>query len=383
MKKQKRKQSSILVIDDNPDALTTNFEIEVSDRAQTTVIHPQEIELEDLRNADLVLVDFLLEDWAERDSLSTISLQPTTGMALAAILREYVDESTTSKLTAFALHTAHLGDLQGRLPPETAQHVLANLNNLEWVFSKTDPDRYGQMVILANALKQLPDHWPNDQVNADKKVRELLGIGRNTLGNSRCWQDVIECRVPVNELATGGHGILFVRWLLHQVLPYPCFLWSEHWVAARLGISMHALNEVLSRDNNLSNDLKKMKYKGILSGFLGDRWWRAALEEYVWKMSGGSSANVGRLRCRLSERADIVLDPLNVNPAVVSFDSSLKPTDVFLSPTDAVVLRPDYWPAFADSMWMDIETVRNNEKLQNMVEYLDQHRVNQNKEGNR
>ena len=130
---------SILVIDDEPDKLRDQVALDVKDLAVNNVFHPQDIDISDLKNADLVLVDYRLEDWSERDDLSIISLQPANGMALAVVLREQVDQNEKDKLTAFALHTAHLGDIQGRFPPETAQHVLARLNNLEWIFQKNEP----------------------------------------------------------------------------------------------------------------------------------------------------------------------------------------------------------------------------------------------------
>ena len=115
----------ILVIDDEPGELEPQVALELNGRATNRVIHPQEVEEPNLNNADLVLVDYRLEDWSERDVLSTISLQPANGMSLAVVLREQVDQNEKGKLTAFALHTGHIEDIQGRLPLSTAQHVRA------------------------------------------------------------------------------------------------------------------------------------------------------------------------------------------------------------------------------------------------------------------
>ena len=87
-------------------------------------------------------------------------------------------------------------------------------------------------------------------------VQKLLDMNEDDDSFERCWHDVKDCRVPIEELSEGGHSILFIRWLLHQVLPYPCFLWAEHWVAARLGISIDALREVLEGDSDLAKDLR-------------------------------------------------------------------------------------------------------------------------------
>ena len=358
----------ILVIDDTL-GLT---DIDLGDRATTSVIHPQEVEQPDLKDADLVLVDYALEDWPERDNLSTISLQPVTGMALAVVLREQVDQNEKDKLTAFALYTARLRDIKGRFASATAQHVLARLNNLEWIFQKTDPNRYSRMLLLADAVRELPGQWSED---SDSRVQQLLDMDKDDESFERCWHDVKDCRVPVEELSEGGHGILFIRWLLHQVLPYPCFLWAEHWVAARLRISIETLREVLEGDSDLAKDLNSMRYSGILAGFLGDRWWRGAIEDYAWNLVEGHTADVQQLRDALAERAGMDLDPIKVNPAVVCVDKNWQPIDKFLSPMDTITLHPDHWPSFADSAWMDIETVQNDTTLWPLVDPLDQHRI--------
>ena len=106
-----------------------------------------------------------------------------------------------------------------------------------------------------------------------------------------------------------------------------------------------------------------MRYSGILAGFLGDRWWRGALEDYIWELAGRHRAEEQRLREALTERAGMDLDPIDANPAVVCVDKELQPTGQFLSPMTAVTLRPGHWPPFADSAWMDVETVRDDPEL--------------------
>ena len=373
MRVNTRNKPSILLIDDEPDDLRNEVALDLDDRAITNVVHPHDIEMPDLEDADLVLVDYRLDSWPERDAQS-VSLKPSTGMALAVMLREHVDRSQNDRLTAFALHTGHLVDIQGRLSSATAQHVLACLNNLEWVFPKSEGRRYKQMALLADAVRQLPSQWPKDSDDSTSTVAQLLALDEDVDWRDRCWHDVLDCRVPIHELTAGRHGILFIRWLLHQVLPYPCFLWADHWVAARLGITVDALHNVLEGNSVLAKELESMRYSGILAGFLGDRWWRGALEDYVW-VAAGHTADGQQLREELTKRAGMDLEPIDANPAVVCVDKELRPTNQFLSPMTAVTLRPDHWPPFADSAWIDIETVRDDSTLLSMVDPLDQHRV--------
>ena len=184
------------------------------------------------------------------------------------------------------------------------------------------------------------------------------------------------CRVPLYDVQEAGHEILFLRWLLHEAVPYPTFLWAEHWVAARLGICVDDLRAVLKGDSQLAEELKLMRYSGILAGFLGDRWWRSALENYVWELAGQHNAEGQMLLEVLTERAGRKLSPLEAKPAVVCLGGNFEPTGQFLSPMTAVTIRPDHWPAYADSAWMDIETVRHDPSLLSLVDPLDQHLLN-------
>ena len=369
----KIEKPSILVIDDKPDPLNSQFALGLNGRATTYVVHPQDVEMSHLDDVDLVLVDYRLDSWLERDD-QPVSLSPATGMALAVVLREHIDRSQNNRLTAFALHTGRLREIRGRLSSETAQHVFARLNNLEWVFTKEEPCLYDHILLLADAVRQFPNEWPKDSDSSTSTVRRLLALDENANWSDRCWHDVLDCRVPIHELTTGRHGILFIRWLLHQVLPYPCFLWAEHWVAARLGITVDALHKVLEGNSVLAKELESMRYSGILAGFLGDRWWRGALEDYVW-IAAGNQADRQLLRKELTERAGMDLEPIDANPAVVCVGKDLQPTDQVLSPMTAVTLHPDHWPPFADSAWMDIEELRENLDLRSMVDPLDLHRV--------
>ena len=365
---------NILFVDDKPDGLDSQVSEELEEHADTSVVHPNDLDLSALEAADLVLVDYKLEDWPERDE-QVVSLRPETGLALAVLLREQVDLAQNEKLTAFALHTGHLGEIRGRLPSATVEHVLGRLNNLEWAFQKSESSRYHQMVVLASAVQQLPRKWPIDSNGSTAVVKKLLALESCGESSERCWRDVRRCRAPVHDLTEDGHGILFLRWLLHEILPYPSFLWAEHWVAARLGFCVDNLREVVKGDSVLAEDLRAMSYSGILAGFLGDRWWRGALEDYVWELAGQHGAEGHTLHEALTERAGRELVPIAANPAVVCLNENFEPNGKFSSPMTAVTIRPDNWPAFADSAWMEVETVLGDFFLRSIVDPLDQHRV--------
>ena len=292
-------------------------------------------------------------------------------MSLAIILREYADDSDNPKyITAFSLHTARLDSVRGRLPSSAAQHVIARLNNLEWVFPKNKPCRFQQMIILAEAIQELQFKWPGNNAESSEKLKQVLGLQENTRWFNRCWRDVRDCYSPVYELSTGGHQIQLVRWLLHQIMPYPCFLWDKNWVAARLQITVDDFSRIINGNSQLAIDLNFMRYSGLLSGFLGARWWRGAIEDYVWELTASPDSN-GQLSNALNELAGEELESIDFSPAIVCLDKSLRPKKTFSTPRSAVRLQSDYWPAFADPAWMEMRDVKDDPALIAIVNPLD------------
>ena len=362
----------ILVVDDEADKLRSGLQLALGAEAELTVRHPQSVGSEDLGRAHLVLVDYRLDDWPEREAQPT-AFNIRTGLALATVLREAADGMANDHLTAVALHTGHLRDASGRIRPPYNKHVVARLNNLEWVFEKSDPDYCG-MVQLASAAQGLARDWPVSPSASENRARELLKLDDDNKWTERAWRDVRECQPPVYELGGGHHGVLLLRWLLHQILPYPCFLWDANWVAARLRLRVDDLNRLIVSDCDLARDLERMKYRGVLEGFLGDRWWRTAMEDYAWELGGGSSSGPRTFEDRLRDKVAEDIALVRAPDPVVCLDSDFRPHGV-ASPQDAVRVRPDYWPPFADPAWMTIDTVRDDAELRAMVVPLDQYRV--------
>ena len=363
----------ILVVDDEADELRHGLKLALSDEAALAVRHPQCVEPEDLGRAHLVLMDYRLEDWPEREA-QPAATNIRTGLALATVLREAVDERASGHLTAIALHTGHLRDASGRIRPPYSRHVVARLNNLEWVFEKRDPDRFRGVVQLARGAQRLQGDWPVDPSASEARVRELLKLDDENEWAERAWQEVRECQPPVYELGGGHHGVLFLRWLLHQILPYPCFLWDANWAAARLRLRVDDLERLMDSSCDLARDMERLKYTGLLAGFLGDRWWRTAMEDYAWALGGGSAGRPDEFEERIREKAGENLTLVRPVDPVVCLDSEFQPHGV-ASPQHAVRVRPDYWPPFADPAWMTIDAVRDDPELRAMVVPLDQYRV--------
>lgn len=366
--------SRILVVDDEDRTVEADRSLLKLRNVDVTEVHPNDLMQAHLLNADLVLVDYKLDSWRARDASSLpISLQPRSGVSLATVLREHIGSLDEDRPIAVALRTAHLDEMQGpRLTAEVSHHVIASLHGLEWVFEKSDPRRLDQMAILAGAAHRIPNSWPIDDHSAMELVERLLGMDADHPSYIHCLRHVIECQVPLGALPSNGGGNRFMRWLLHQILPYPTFLLDEHWVAARLSTSVDELRQVIDDGRSrLAQDLESIKYSGVLAGFLGTRWWHGKLVAYIWGLLEEVGDNSLRLREELSRRADKQLSNTGPDSVVVLDPLTLRPERTLASASEVVRIRPEYWPNFASPGWIQIDAMRDYPALHALVDLLD------------
>src|SRR5712692_8810659 len=240
------KKPRVLIVDDEPDTQTP-LKLALSRSVSVEALHPNDRDLSDLLRADLILVDHVLSEWAERDQVEAIALKPANGLALAAVLRAHVASDKKRLPTGFAILSGHLEQLSGG-PRENSK---ARANNLEWAFSKERPRRSAdvveQMVSLATAIRRLPRVWPeNDPEGTWKTVAKVLELPGKASWKKRALADVEDCHPPIHELAEQSRGLSFLRWLIQRIIPYPCFLWDIHHVAARFRVTMRSLERALS-----------------------------------------------------------------------------------------------------------------------------------------
>jgi len=372
MAKQSRRTSSpkpcLLFVDDNLEEAEAKRGL-IGSRATTIARTPDDVTRNDLKCADVVLVDFVLTDWLESDRADSLAKQPKDGLALAAVLRSHCE--ATWPPTAFALHSARVQELAGGLPPRSRAHVIARTNNLEWVFSKRNNENVrpvaDQVLALAEAVGALPTKWPSQDLGRMRRsVERLLRLNAKSDWAQRAWRTVESCHPPIHTLAAATHGLAFVRWLLHQILPFPSFLWDSTYLAARLRVTPKSLRSALSTNHRLARVLAPYRYRGILSDFLGSRWWRAGVEELLWRRTGSQSFTSDALTKFISDLSP-TLQPTTVGEPVVVLGEDLQPSDELIDISDAVELQPDEWPAFADTAWGEKAVVDQNKSLQSIV----------------
>lgn len=340
----------------------------------------EDVEDHSLRDADLVLVDYRLDDWPERENVRSISLKPLNGLALAAVLREQAYRGGGRQSPkAFALRSAHLRELSSPLPSDSREHVLARAHNLEWVFPKTKTSWgvpvFEQIRLLSNAVRQLPVDWPQDSAEQTwDTVRALLALPEE-LWMQRALEDVEDCYPPLHKMSDASHGLAFLRWLLHSILPYPCFLWNTHYLAARLRITYESFHQAIEEDLDLVKLFEPSKYEGILAGFLGPRWWRSSIEAFIWDSTNGSPFDIALLHSILASKTRSELQPIEFLQPVVCVDNRHRPLSTLFSIEDAVRIQPDDWPPYADQAWTLLELAKQDPTLGALVVSQDRDRL--------
>jgi len=343
--------------------------------------HPENLTMRDLQRAHLVVVDYFLSDWSERDE-SAPARAPRDGLAVAGNLRSLLLPKLGGREmgpdevppVAFALWSAHLQEATFELPEALREHVFARENNLEWAFSResiTSGTAVPQLADLARAVHLLPEQWPSREngLDAIDALLSLLDLATTSLvpWQERGRDQMLSCHPPVFELSERSHGLVILRWLLHRILPYPTFLIDRQYLQARLRVD--ALPD--DADAPLWTELGRARYTGILRRFGGDRWWRAGVESWLWRATDGQSGDsqaVAALAASLGATAE---RPWRQPVIVMGPDYRRGTSPVELEET--VRLRPDDWPPYADTAFAERSAAQEAPRLGALVDTSDRH----------
>jgi hypothetical protein len=370
-----KKVPRILFVDDNPEAQSAR-QRELERYARVKLLHPDEVESRDLLSANLVLVDYQIEEWSQRDEVSTLCMKPQNGLALAAVLRAHLEQSEKTRPVAFAIYSAFLERLSGG-PREWS---IARANNLEWAFAKNQ-SRNGaslvdQMTSLAQAVVQLPKEWPSDDAEKSWNLaKKLLSLPVKTNWERRALESIQECHPPIYRLSHSSHGLAFLRWFLQRILPYPCFLMDVHHLSCRLRVTLESLENALKHNKKLQRLLESFVYKGILHDFLGKRWWRSGIESFLWELTEGNSTDAGRIHGKLQGVTGDEIEQLKIGEPVVTLDEDFRPLTKFHEIKESVRIQPEDWPLFADQAWTTVRLANEFPSLRAIVLAQDEARL--------
>lgn len=372
----RRSTWKVLIVDDEP-RLQVGIVDALNQLGSCEVLSPDTVAASDLLTADLVLVDLTLNavDWSE--SNEPLAQRPLDGLALTAVLKSHV-ASFEGRRPFFALHTGHIGQLVPDLASEIEENVAARLNNLEWVFRKAEPGGRSsdarpssqaglaeRISILAQTSAEFPIEWSLSAQSAAEFTLLILGLDPARPWGQEAYRDVRSCHPPLFELAADTSGLAFVRWMLHRVLPYPCFLLSEERLAHRLRLDSNTVTELLSGVSQFSAFLEPALYRGVLAGFCGSRWWRTGIDAQLSSLGDGDPFNMQLIEQRLRELADrdlVFYSPSNV----LNYDGGYHISSIGLR-SQSVRIWPDDWPPYAEQAFASIEEVASDDRLRRVV----------------
>jgi len=346
----------VVVIDDVPsDRDLLAVELEAS-QARAVPLHPRDVrDRALLARASLVVVDEYLTDWPEREALYRtaadpvphelpLTMRPAMGVSVAAIVREVT--AATGRATPIVLRTGEIDRLALGLPTGQRQHLFARQHDIEWLFDKNEPDptldrpsAVARMLELAAAA----DSVPGGRTDV-ARIAAWMELGEPP------WADVARLhlarsRPPRNALTDASNGRDLLRWLLHQLLPYPAALLDRWAVAARLGVDPDSAARLPA--HGFFAPLEQARYRGPLAGYLGPRWWRAGVDGFA---DDALPMPQARERGAAVAAAHPPAVPLDMAVPVPVLGPDLGP-DGMAEDHDAVRILPDDWPAFADAAY--------------------------------
>lgn len=341
---------------------------------------PADVKSRDLARAALVLLDFKLSLWPERDKQVTPSLRPQNGLALAAVLKSNLMSNPHRSPTAFALRSGLLQALGGSLAQRNREHAIAKMLDVEWVFAKgMDSERFARQVSsLAVAVKALPRSWATSSRNRPALTRLLKPP--KAAWKASALEQVDAAHPPEDVLAETTQGLAALRWILHEVLPYPSFLLDVRYLAARLFVEPAEFRAALegSKGDRILAALRPVEYRGALDDFLGPRWWRAGVEAWLWSITRGNPFSKSALQQALLARFSHKLPQSSYEKPVVTVDADFRPTDTLIELANAVQVTADDWPPAAAPAWVSLADALANPDIAARVSPRDRERLEKN-----
>jgi hypothetical protein len=367
-----------LIVDDEPEG--EHYVVRDLKRfgMDAAVLHPRDVTEMSVQRATVIAVDEYLTNWAERDEAPP-ALRPADGIALAAIFRSQAESAAPpTARVAIVIRTGDLQRLSSGLPQATAEHLVAAERDVDWVFPKAslanEPDTSARLASLGHAVASLPSFTEQPDVGPLAALGAWLGLKDETWA-AAALRDVEDCRPPIHDLAEHSGGRSVLRWLAQRVLPYPGFLIDDARLAVRLGVTRSAVSRVLAGKSRLSAELSSTRYSGALADFLGDRWWRAGINDFLRREAGESVLGSDAIANVLTRLAGRRLERLDIGRPVLCLDEDLKPIEVPTDVESAVRVLPDGWPSWADEAWMEMSTLVADPSLLRLVAPSDRGRV--------
>jgi hypothetical protein len=360
-----------LFIDDRTDLIGSIVDEVRGLGAAAEPLAPDEVQAGDLDAADLVLLDFDLGSHEFSGEIPPL-LHAHDGLAFAQVVRSYHRKS--GRTGAVALLSDKLERLFGVESVHPMEHEIARLHGLEWAFDKstTEPPPAARIVELAEATVEAAGLWHPESVAEDlKPLAAFLLLPADAAWEKHALALLGSTQPPAHSLAASSRGLSVVRWLAQRILPYPGLLVDDRHAAVLLGATPDSFTETVD-SSRLGDRLSGVKYVGALERFAGRRWWRSGIQRTVIETTSGNPISSPEAVRQLNDETGAELVPTH-GRSVVPLGPDLRPYAGAIGRHEAVRIRPDDWPVFAEPGYAPISLFadEDDEGIRRLRSYVD------------
>ena len=324
------------------------------------------------KNADAWLFDFFLV----QANPAASDLDDENGLSL---FQKWKAELGWRPVTA--LVSSDLGRALGvALGPVERHHVIAQQQGVEWIGAK-NPETFRRVVelaeaaeVVATAIKPKLGDGPGLEVYPpDTLAYEVLGVPEDADWRNSALRQIDRARPPRQVSASSGPAAAqkIVAWLVGHVLPYPSFLLTEAQAAVRLGVTPASFKAIASLDpggDDWRSALEAARYRGPLAAFLGPRWWRAAIDNFAWRLTQEEAGLKAVLERAAAPEA---VEWLTQNDPVVVSGPDLVETGEIADARDCVRATDEDFPANVEPAWVTLTSAREDKELSAKVIFED------------
>lgn len=357
----------IVYVDNEPNELVQKATLEQKARIRPFVFdksNPEENEaaFAAASDASLLLFDFFLLDE------QVPSENSENGLSLFNKWRSVISaDRPVTVLVSSDLEKA-IGEPIG---PVERHHVLAQRLGVEWIGDKSDQaiaDTIARVIALADAsiaIRQVleavegNDSGDSAPLHVERICFDVLGASKDARWANSAQRQVDRARPPRIETPSAGFGAArpIVAWLVGHALPYPSFLISDAQAAVRLGLTPASFRSLVEAK---AEAFGLVCYDGPLRSFLKRRWWRAGIDDLVWKESQGPEPYRERLQ---NFAGAIQLDWLEMADPVVVADDRLVETEDIADASQCVRATDEDFPSNVDPAWVSLEEAKGDRIL--------------------
>lgn len=358
--------ASILYVDDDPKLGESALAAALDGHALHVVNTNEEgwrEQVVTLLDSQIVISDLKLE---ARDHSS--GFDPADGRTMNGLIAGLQRERHTSAL--FMIYSAALDEaFSGRDRPSSL-FAKAEAVEATWVGRKPGGEGMGefpaQVRMFADAVDSVCDMPREDEKALLPWLYDKLELARDTEWRPTAEAQLISASPELVDAFGNGDRLAAVRWLASSGLRYPSFLLDRYEVALRLRVDVNWFDSMAAEPLVSALD-GYAGYRGLLSSLDGKRWWRAAVDDWIWTQTDGRPNSASALEEALTRVVAGSPAMLSIDDPVLTYDRYGATEGDVVSVEDAVRIAPPGWPAAAGTAWASKSRAKTKPLLRAIV----------------